>query len=63
MRQAIKVGLPQVRQALSAKPSVLAGLKPLTRVEARAAFGPNEEFDALEHHCASLPARPAPDAE
>jgi hypothetical protein len=63
MRQALKRGLPQVREALSTKASGLKGLTPLTKEEKHAAFGPNEEFDALEHHCASLPAGPRPDAE
>lgn len=64
MRQAIKAGLPRVREALAVKGSGLTtGLKPFTKEEARKAFGPNAEFDALEHHCARLPARPAPDDE
>jgi hypothetical protein len=43
--------------------SIHDGLKPLTAAEAKAAYGPNAEFDDLEHHCASLPAGPAPDRE
>jgi hypothetical protein len=63
MRQGLKRGRPQVREALCAKASILDGVKPFTAAERRAAFGPNAEFDALEHHCAGLPAGPKPDAE
>lgn len=40
------------------KVSILDGLKPMTDAEAKKAFGPNAEFDALEHHCARQPVRP-----
>jgi hypothetical protein len=37
-------------------------LKPFTEEERRLAYRtPNHEFDALEHHCASLPKRPSND--
>ncbi len=63
MRQAIKAGLPRVREALGVD-SVLGGLKPFTKAEAEACWGqPNEEFDALEHHCAKLPVGPPPSDE
>ena len=48
-------------KARKQKGSILDGLKPMTKAEAGEAFGPNPEFDALEHHCASLPAGPPPD--
>jgi hypothetical protein len=35
----------------------------LTDVEAKLAFRPNAEFDALEHHCASTQVGPKPDKE
>jgi hypothetical protein len=55
MRQSIMLGLPELEERLSP----LAGLKPLTRQEIHRAYEvPNPEFDALEHHCASLPQRP-----
>ena len=40
------------------KASVLDDLKPLTKEETKRAFAANDEFDALEHHCARLPVRP-----
>jgi hypothetical protein len=53
MRQSMKLGLPRLKEQLGANP-----LKPFTREERRLAFRtPNPEFDALEHHCASLPKR------
>ena len=58
IRQSIALGLP----TLLAKLSPLSGLKPLTKEEARQCFKePNPEFDALEHHMASLPATPPQD--
>jgi len=49
IRQSVKLGLPKLEQELS-------GLKPLSKEECRKAWEvPNAEFDALEHHCASLP--------
>ena len=53
LRLALRAGIPVVREQL--EPSPLAGLKPLTAEEARRCYeDPNPEFDALEHHCASL---------
>jgi len=61
MRQSMKLGLPKLREQLS--PNPLKNLKPLSRAESRRCFQqPNGEFDALEHHLASLPF-PPPDAE
>ena len=45
------------------KTSILDGLKPLTDEEAERAFGPNAEFDALEHHCATHQSVRPPDLE
>lgn len=61
MRQSMALGAPKLRIALAAKKggkdhSMLAGLKPLTKAQARRLYSqPNEEFDALEQHLASLP--------
>jgi hypothetical protein len=55
MRQSIKLGLPKLRQQLSA---VKAG--PLTPEEARRAFAPNPDWDALE---AAMAGRPVPPPE
>jgi hypothetical protein len=53
MRQSMKLGLPKLKKQLANR-----GLKPFTKEETRLAFQtPNPEFDALEHHCASLPKR------
>jgi hypothetical protein len=54
MRQSMRLGLPKLLAQLSNNQ-----LKPFTEEECRLAFRtPNPEFDALEHHCASLPKRP-----
>jgi hypothetical protein len=54
MRQSMRLGLPKLLEQLSGDK-----LKPLTAEESRLAYCvPNLEFDALEHHCASLPKRP-----
>jgi hypothetical protein len=51
MRQSIRLGLPKLREQLSAEGS----LKAFTAEENRLAFKvPNQEFDALEFHCATL---------
>ena len=53
MRQSMKLGLPRLKEKLSSN-----GLKPFTKEESKQAYQtPNPEFDALEHHCASLPKR------
>ena len=44
MRQAIKAGLPQVRQALSVKAS-LGDLKPFTKDECRQCWGPGSDAE------------------
>ncbi len=50
IRQSIKLGLPTLRERLSARP-----LKPFTKEECRKAFEvPDPEFDALAQHCAGL---------
>jgi hypothetical protein len=60
IRQSAQRGLPGLVQDLS--PSPLKGLKPFTAEEARRCYEePNPEFDALEHHCASLPVPPPED--
>lgn len=57
MRQSMIAGLPIIEASLSP----LAGLRPLTQEEVRQCYvEPNPEFDALEHHMASLPAPPPP---
>jgi hypothetical protein len=54
MRQSMKLGLPKLDQELARD-----HLKPLTKEERRQCWeDPNPEFDALEHHCASLPQPP-----
>jgi hypothetical protein len=61
MRQSMKLGLPKLREQLS--PDPLKNLKPLSRAESRRCYQqPNPEFDALEHHLASLPS-PPPEVE
>jgi hypothetical protein len=53
MRQSMRLGLPKLLEELSGN-----DLKPFTKGECRLAYRtPNAEFDALEHHCASLPKR------
>ena len=54
MSQSMRLGLPKLLEQLSGKQ-----LKPFTVDECRRAYRtPNPEFDALEHHCASLPWQP-----
>ena len=61
MRQSMKLGLPRLREQLAPEPP--KNLKPLSKAESRRCYQqPNHEFDALEHHLASLPS-PPPDAE
>ena len=61
MRQSMRLGLPRLREQLT--PNPLTNLQPLSRAESRRCYQqPNSEFDALEHHLASLPA-PPPDVE
>jgi hypothetical protein len=51
MRQSIKLGMPRLKEQLSAH-----AVKPLTAEECRECWGePDPEFDALAAHCASLP--------
>ena len=55
MRQSMKLGLPRLVEELSME-QVLKNLKPMTGAECRECWEePNEEFDALEHHCATHP--------
>lgn len=55
MRQSMRIGLPNLLEQSPAHP-----LKPFTQEECLLAYRtPNPEFDALEHHCASLPKRAA----
>jgi len=61
MRQSMKLGLPKLREQLST--NSLTNVKPLSKAESRRCYQqPNHEFDALEHHLASLPS-PLPDSE
>src|ERR1700691_5640520 len=61
MRQSMKLGLPKLREQLS--PDPLRNLTPLPKAESRRCYRqPNPEFDALEHHLASLPS-PPPEAD
>ena len=59
MRQSMKLGLSPFREKFSPHK-----LTPMTEEECRQAWEvPNPEFDALEHHCASLPQpKPADEA-
>jgi hypothetical protein len=51
MRQSVKLGLPALVRELAGQE-----LKPFTKAEARQCWEePNDEFDALEQHCASNP--------
>jgi hypothetical protein len=51
MRQSMRLGLSKLLEQLSDNQ-----IKPLTAEECRMSYQtPNPEFDALEHHCASLP--------
>jgi len=52
MRQSMKLGLPRLREQLAPKGQPL---KPLSRAEARQAFAPDPEWDALEAAMARLP--------
>jgi hypothetical protein len=63
MRQALKRGLPQVREALSARPAILDGLRPLTRAQCEDIWGSksDKEHDAFVRHCAGLPAGRPPE--
>lgn len=55
MRQSMRLGLPKLLEQSPAWP-----LEPFTVEECRRAYRTrNPEFDALEHHCASLPKRAA----
>jgi|SRR5580658_5211890 hypothetical protein len=57
MRQNMKLGLPKLREQLASEPP--RKLKPMSKVESRRCYQqPNREFDALEHHLASLPSVP-----
>ena len=50
MRQAMKVGLPRLRENLSGP------LRPFTEAECQESWGkPDPEWDALEHRMAGLP--------
>ena len=58
MRQSMRLGAPKLKEQLSDNQ-----LKPFTKEEARQCWEvPNPEFDALEHHCASLP-QPLPESD
>lgn len=52
MRQSMKLGLPNLRRQLS-----MAKAKPMNAEEARRAFAPNPEWDALESAMAKRPRR------
>jgi hypothetical protein len=54
MRQSMSLGLPSLLKQTSETP-----IKPFSAEECRLAYRkPNPEFDALEHHRASLPKKP-----
>lgn len=55
MRQSMKLGLPKLRDQLSPRK-----VPPLTAEEARQAFAPDPEWDALE---AAMTSRPVPPPE
>jgi len=56
MRQSMKLGLPKLREKLTP-----ARAKPMTAEQARRAFAPNSEWDALESAMAKRPVRPPED--
>jgi hypothetical protein len=57
MRQSMKLGLPKLREQLTAHP--FKDLKPMSRAESQRCYHqPNQEFDELENHLASLPCPP-----
>jgi hypothetical protein len=61
MRESMRLGLPKLREQLS--PDPLKNLRPMPKAESLQCYRrPNAEFDALEHHLASLPS-PPPEAE
>jgi hypothetical protein len=53
MRQSMKLGLPRLREKLGAQI-----VKPFTAAEARQAFAPDPEWDALAAAMAQLPVKP-----
>jgi hypothetical protein len=61
MRQAIKAGLPQVREALAVKQGILDGLKPLTKAECEAAWGKKSdpEWDRIAEAMSKIPVPPS----
>lgn len=54
MRQAIRAGLPQVREALAVKPGVLDGLKPFTKEECEACWGPQTDGGESDRIAAAM---------
>jgi hypothetical protein len=58
MRQSMKAGLPKIRRQYHSARK----LKPLTKREAKAAFGPDPEWDALENAMAGR-VPPPPEAD
>ena len=57
IQQSLKLGLPRLREQLS--PDPLQNLRSLSPAELRRCYQqPKEEFDALEHPLAGLPAPP-----
>ena len=60
MRQAIKAGLPRVREALTPKPSILDGLKPLSKAEIEACWGPKTDGDENDRIAAAMSRLPLP---
>lgn len=51
MRQSLKLGLPKLREELTAQ----ASLKPFTPKESREAFGPDPEWDRVTAAMSRLP--------
>ena len=62
MRQSMRLGLPKLRRRLARGKSPALPLKPFTRAEAKRAFGPDREWDALENAMARRPVLP-PEAD
>jgi hypothetical protein len=52
MRASLRLGLPKLREHFQVQP----GLKPMTKAECKALFGPDPEFDALFSRIVKEPA-------
>lgn len=60
MRQAIKAGLPKVREALTSKKGPFEGLKPLTKAERDECWGEKSdpEWDRIAEAMSKVPVPP-----